>query len=95
MSDVADAPEATPKRADARRAAIRAAAVEQFLARGYSGTSMANIAEAAGVSRPAVYQYFSDKDDVFAAAFTSVFESHTWKPAQKALRPINASSGMK
>jgi AcrR family transcriptional regulator len=64
-------------RGDARRASIRAAAIDQFLARGYSGTSMANIAEAAGVSRPALYQYFDDKDDVFASAFTLVFERHT------------------
>lgn len=74
---MADAAETTPKRGDARRAAIRAAAIEQFLARGYSGSSMAHIAEAAGVSRPAVYQYFADKDDVFASAFTLVFERHT------------------
>lgn len=42
--------------------------------RGYAATSMANIAESAGVSRPALYQYFSDKEDVFAAAFAGVFE---------------------
>lgn len=75
VTDVVET-EASTKRGDARRAAIRAAAIEQFLARGYSATSMANIAEAAGVSRPAVYQYFSDKDDVFASAFTLVFERH-------------------
>ena len=61
-------------RADARRAAIRDAAITQFMQRGYAATSMANIAESAGVSRPAVYQYFSDKEDVFAAAFAGVFE---------------------
>ncbi len=35
---------------------------------------MATIAQAAGVSRPALYQYFTDKDDIFAAAFAGVFE---------------------
>lgn len=35
---------------------------------------MANIAAAAGVSRPALYQYFDNKDDVFAAAFVGLFE---------------------
>lgn len=87
VSDVAETPEVSPKRGDARRAAIRAAAIEQFLARGYSATSMANIAEAAGVSRPAVYQYFTDKDDVFASAFTLVFERHT----EAALRELEAA----
>lgn len=61
-------------RGDARRVAIRAAAVEQFMTHGYAATSMAKIAAAAGVSRPALYQYFSDKDDIFASAFASVFE---------------------
>lgn len=44
------------------------------MARGFAATSMVHIAEAAGVSRPALYQYFADKDDVFASAFASVFE---------------------
>ena len=44
------------------------------MAHGYAATSMARIAAAAGVSRPAIYQYFSDKDDVFASAFANVFE---------------------
>ncbi len=64
----------TESRGDHRRATIRAAAIEQFMSRGYAGTSMAHIASAAGVSRPAVYQYFRDKHDVFAAAFAGVFE---------------------
>jgi len=67
----------TSSRADERRAAIRRAAVQEFLARGHAATSMANIAAAAGVSRPALYQYFADKDDVFASAFAWVFEVHT------------------
>ena len=65
---------AASSRGDARRAAIRAAAVEQFMTHGYAATSMAKIATAAGVSRPALYQYFTDKDDIFASAFASVFE---------------------
>ena len=48
--------------------------MREFLARGYGGTSMARIASAAEISRPALYQYFRDKDDVFASAFASVFE---------------------
>ena len=58
----------------ARRAAILAAAIDQFSHRGVAGTSMANIAQAAGVSRPALYQYFADKEEIFASAFVGLFE---------------------
>ena len=37
---------------------------------------MANIAEAAGMSRPALYQYFRDKMDIFESAFVALFEEH-------------------
>ncbi len=37
---------------------------------------MANIADAAGMSRPALYQYFTDKADIFASAFVAIFEEH-------------------
>lgn len=76
-SDVAvdtDGEQAKPSKADRRRAAIQRAALEQFSARGLAATSMAQIAEAAGVSRPALYQYFSDKDEIFANAFVGLFE---------------------
>lgn len=35
---------------------------------------MSHIAEAAGVSRPALYQYFGDKKEIFASAFIGLFE---------------------
>ncbi len=59
---------------DAKRGVIHAAAIEQFAARGFAGTSMANIAEAAGMSRPTLYQYFRNKGDIFASAFVALFE---------------------
>ena len=37
---------------------------------------MANIAEAAGMSRPALYQHFRNKSDIYASAFVSLFEEH-------------------
>ena len=59
-----------------RHREIHAAAIEQFVLRGIAGTSMANIADAAGVSRPALYQYFRNKSDIFASAFVALFEEH-------------------
>jgi AcrR family transcriptional regulator len=37
---------------------------------------MANIADAAGMSRPALYQYFRNKGDIFASAFVALFNDH-------------------
>lgn len=62
---------ASDQRGD-RIATIHAAAIEQFSIKGFSGTSMARIADAAGVSRPALYQYFRDKEDIFTSAYTAM-----------------------
>ena len=42
------------------------AALEEFSAKGFDGVSMASIAKRAGVSKPTLYQYFGDKDGLFA-----------------------------
>ena len=46
---------------DAQRAAILARAAQLFAQQGYSGTSMNQVAEACGVSKPSLYHYVSDK----------------------------------
>lgn len=53
---------------DARREAIVEAAVSVFVRYGLARTTMGDIAQAAKISRPALYLVFSRKDDVFAAA---------------------------
>ncbi|MFK8024737.1 MAG: TetR/AcrR family transcriptional regulator [Ilumatobacter sp.] len=63
-------------RFDPRRRAIHAGAIAEFSARGFAGTSMANIADAVGVSRPALYQYFENKSDIFVSAFVALFDDH-------------------
>lgn len=50
-----------------KRDAILVAAERLFLDRGYAGTSMDAIAEAAPVSKPTLYNHFRDKDALFAA----------------------------
>jgi TetR/AcrR family transcriptional regulator, regulator of autoinduction and epiphytic fitness len=42
-------------------------AMQEFLARGYAGTSMEKVATSAGVSKPTVYSYFKDKEALFQA----------------------------
>ncbi|MDE0885716.1 MAG: helix-turn-helix domain containing protein [Myxococcota bacterium] len=59
---------------DPKRASIAAAAINVFSARGFARTSMANIANEAGMSRPALYQYFQNKGDIFGYAFTALVE---------------------
>lgn len=51
----------------ARREEILAAARRVFAARGFRGTTIADIAEDAGIALGTIYLYFASKDDVFAA----------------------------
>ncbi len=55
----------TPKYDDQRRAILRCAA-ELFAGRGYLGTSMNDVAEGCGLSKPSLYHYFHDKDELLA-----------------------------
>jgi AcrR family transcriptional regulator len=50
------------------------AAEVEFLARGYSATTMAGIARAAGATSPALYWYFSSKDSALVAVQRRVLE---------------------
>ncbi|WKE65247.1 TetR/AcrR family transcriptional regulator [Gallaecimonas kandeliae] len=53
----------------ARRAAITQAASEVFAQKGFQGTSVDDIARAAGVSKGSLYGYFKNKEDIFYATF--------------------------
>ncbi|MEM7273380.1 MAG: helix-turn-helix domain-containing protein [Actinomycetota bacterium] len=75
MVTEADADAAVEVGPDARQAKIDhilSVAMNEFAERGYAGTSMAAIAAAAGVSRPALYQFFSNREDVFRSALAAV-----------------------
>jgi TetR/AcrR family transcriptional repressor of mexJK operon len=59
----------TPKtRSSQRRGEILAAGRKIFVSQGYLGASMDAVAAAAGMSKRTVYQYFADKESLFAAA---------------------------
>lgn len=51
---------------DERQEAILAAAQSLIAAKGVDAVSMADLAKATGLSRPAIYQYFASKDHVLA-----------------------------
>lgn len=50
-----------------RRSLLFAAAEELFLTRGYAGTTMSDIARAAGMSKKTIYQVFDSKSELFRA----------------------------
>lgn len=54
-------------KAEATKRRILEAANAEFLCKGFLGASLRTIAKAAGVTTGALYGYFSDKDDLFAA----------------------------
>ena len=59
-------PEPTERNSDRRHREIREAAIGTFLAKGYEGTTMEEIAAKAGVSKQTVYKHFTDKQHLFA-----------------------------
>lgn len=62
--------------AEERRLQILETALEIFAARGFNGTSIKDIAEAAGISQGLLYYHFSSKENLFM----STLESHTFLP---------------
>jgi AcrR family transcriptional regulator len=56
---------------DTRRLIVERAA-EQFALWGYTGASISDIASAVGVSKPALYYHFSDKEEIYVEIVTSV-----------------------
>jgi TetR/AcrR family transcriptional regulator len=60
-----------------KRDDIVTAAVDVFSRYGFRQTSMELLARAAGVSRPALYQHFANKQDVFAAVAARVTDLMT------------------
>jgi AcrR family transcriptional regulator len=58
-----------------KRGTILAAAFDVFINYGFRKTSMDDIARAAGMSRPALYQVFRNKTEIFRAASLSILEN--------------------
>ena len=80
---------------DRRHREIREAAIGIFLASGYDGATMEDIAVRAGVSKQTVYKHFTDKQNLFADIVLSTTDdmdalvsliadrlSHTTEPAK-------------
>jgi len=65
--DVTFMPRIIQEYRDEVRKKIVEAAYGLFLQKGYHATTMSDIATSLGVTKPALYQYFSGKEDLYAA----------------------------
>jgi AcrR family transcriptional regulator len=85
-------------RGGATRAAILEQAATLFATKGFDGTALQDIADAMGLTRPALYHYFTSKEDVLASliAQTSQTTSETLRAIRdrKDLSPSSKIRGM-
>src|SRR5947199_1036070 len=58
-------PSKRTSRAAARREAIMAAGLEEFIARGFSAARLEDVAKRAGVDKGTIYRQFEDKQALF------------------------------
>ncbi|TDG04056.1 TetR/AcrR family transcriptional regulator [Paraburkholderia guartelaensis] len=84
---------ATPQRlTDRKRAAIVAAAIDEFLASGFDATSMDRIAARASVSKRTVYNHFPSKEALFASILCQLWDASATAdaPTYRAGEPLRA-----
>lgn len=62
-------------------------ALDQFVRHGFHGTSMRQIAAAAGLAVGGIYNHFSSKEAVFAAVLDA---NHPYRVVEAALQDVNA-----
>jgi AcrR family transcriptional regulator len=63
-----------PNRSDEQRARLLAASVEVFGTRGYRATSMNEIAAEVGLSKPTLYYYFRNKEELLVRIYSEVLD---------------------
>ena len=69
------------------------AAIDEFLEKGYDGTSMESIARRAGVSKGGLYHHFSSKDEILLLANQKLNEP-VYRIMQDAAQNPSASKGL-
>ncbi|WP_171056032.1 TetR/AcrR family transcriptional regulator [Paenibacillus sinopodophylli] len=60
---------------DIKKAQILDTAIDLFRSKGYSATSMQDIAEACEVAKASIYKCFTSKEDLFTAAFVACHQT--------------------
>lgn len=72
-------------------AQIRSAAFGLFGRHGYDGVSIADVAHAAGVTKPALYWHFSNKDSLYIDSLLqlqTLFRAHVFEPMAREPDPL-------
>jgi AcrR family transcriptional regulator len=70
---------------DAQRERILQAATDLFARQGYANTTMAQIVRTLGVTKPFVYYYFRDKQEIF--------ETLSWRPTVDCFTSLDFAAG--
>lgn len=70
------------------RMSISRAATQLFAEHGYAGTSIRDIVEAAGVTKPVLYYYFKNKEDLYRTILNDIYGY--WTPNLQACIDQNA-----
>lgn len=60
---------------DLKKAKILEAAMDLFRNKGYTATSVQDIAEACGVAKASIYKFFTSKEDLFTATFIACHQT--------------------
>lgn len=79
-----------PEEIAARVDRVCRVAMDLFAEKGYAATSMAAIAEAAGLSRPALYQHFDGREDIFRAGLERILSDAN----ERAIEALASEGGL-
>jgi AcrR family transcriptional regulator len=78
MSNLSDSPFRTPQQRleerEAKRRAVLRTAVQMFNERGFHATSLEDVAARLGISKPTIYHYLGNKDQVLLECLSSGLE---------------------
>lgn len=87
MPKAKTAPPRRRRDAEQTRKDILQAALEEFSTMGHSGARVDRIAARAGISKPMIYDYFGDKDAIYAAALREAYAQIRRGESQLTLDP--------
>ncbi len=80
------------KKGEARKQQIIQVTLDLVIEYGVPGTTMARIADRAGLTKASIYEYFPSRRDILLAALGSVFDSiygvHRWSSSPDALERL-------